>query len=415
MSQGLSIRRAFAWNSFGNALYNFAQWLIIIGLAHLSSPREVGRYSLALAITAPVFLTIGLNLRTAQITDAAGRWALRDYLALRTIVNLVAFAVVALIGLILNQGGAALAFLLVIAAAKSIEGTSQTYYGYFQSNNRLDLVSRSLILRAVLGPSLFLLAYALSGSLVVGAAALAVGWLLPQVLHDRPNAQRLYEAEHGTPIPSLRPIDVPAVASLAKTAAPLGVDAGVSSLAINLPRYAVQGVLGGSALGVYSALSFLAQTVSMLTSSMGSVIVPNLARAHHAGRKAAFVRSLWRLVAFGMVVAGVAIAGTLLVGRQVLDLIFPPEYVNVPLLLVLLLSAATITLQRMLAKSLEASRRFRIYATIDILTAATVGALAWPMTHQWGLLGAAWSLVAGFLIGTLAVLIALLDTVRKMP
>ncbi len=410
-----SVRRNFAWNSVGNALYNLAQWVLVLGLSHLTDPAGVGRFSLALAISAPVFLTVGMNLRTAQATDVAQRWTLGDYLVLRHLLNVVAVLVTLGVGTLLGQRGEGLLVLLTLGIAKCVEAVSQTYYGFFQQHERLDLVSRSLLARSITGPLLFLGAEVATGSLVAAGAGLALGWLVPQLVLDRPNVVRLHRDVLGSAPPPLRPVDRPAVWSLARVSAPLGVDAGISSLAINVPRYAVQVVLGAASLGVYAALSYLAQVVSMVTSSMAAVLVPRLARAHHEGRRRAFVRLLGRLTLFGTGVTAVAVLGSLLLGGPFLRLVFPDGYDRPDLLLALLVGAGATTLQRTLCKGIEAARRFRAYVVVDAVTTAAVAACAVPMVSAWGLVGAAWSLTAGFVVGCVAVGVVLLDIVRTMP
>ena len=44
-------------------VYFTCQWLTLVALARLTTPEDVGLYSLALAVTTPLFLLGGLNLR----------------------------------------------------------------------------------------------------------------------------------------------------------------------------------------------------------------------------------------------------------------------------------------------------------------------------------------------------------------
>ena len=415
MTPGLSIRRNFAWNFAGNVLYNLAQWLLVLALAHLADATVVGRFSLSLAIAAPVFLTIGMNLRNAQATDAARRFHLRDYLALRHLVNVVAALASVAVGVVLGLRGAELLVIVGIAVAKAVEGLSQTYYGYFQQRHRLDLVSRSMLWRSVAGPALFLAAFLATHQLAVAALGLAVGWGSVQVLLDRPNARRIHRGDTGTDVPPLRPVAWPAVRALARRSSPLGVDAGISSLALNVPRYAVQTVLGTAHLGVFASIAYLGQTVSMVTSSMQAVVLPRLAVFHHEGRRRAFVRLIARLALFGLAVTSVGVVGAMLLGRQFLELVLPTEYVRPDLLVVLMVGAGLTTLQRCLCKGVEAAQRFRAYVVIDTVTTASIAVAAWPFTAAWGLMGAAWSLSVGFAVGIIVAGVVLARVVAAMP
>ena len=71
INKPLSLTRNFSWTLIGTLeLYAFCQWGMLVVLAKLCSTLMVGQCALALAITAPVFVFVGLNLRTVQVTDA---------------------------------------------------------------------------------------------------------------------------------------------------------------------------------------------------------------------------------------------------------------------------------------------------------------------------------------------------------
>ncbi len=414
MARALTIRRGFAWNLIGNILYNLGQWLLVLALAHLADPVVVGRFSLGLAITAPVFLTVGMNLRNSQATDAARRFHVRDYLGLRHVLNLASIVVSLAVGAALGLDRAGLLLLAAIGVAKSAEALSQTYYGYFQQHHRIDLLSRSMLARSVAGPTFFLLGYLAVDDVIAGALGLALGWALVQVLLDRPNANRLHMADTGTRIPSVYPLDPATLRRIARRSAPLGLDAGVSSLAINVPRYAVQVALGSALLGVFASLAYLAQTVSLVTASMQAVILPRLAQLHHEGRRQAFTRLLARLALFGIAITSTGVVAALVLGDWFLGLVYPAEYVDQRLFVALMVGAALTTLQRCLCKGVEAAQRFGSYLTVDIVTTVAVALAAVPMTLAWGVYGAAWSLSVGFAVGCVAAGVALAGVLRRM-
>ena len=409
----LSIRRNFAWNLGGLALFNLSQWIVILILARLTDREVVGTYALSLAIAAPVFLTLGMNPTTLMATDARRGWRMREYRSLRIVLNTLAVLVTMAIGYF---GGAQLATLFVLAAvcwSKSVESVSRTYYGLFQQNERLDLVSRSLILRSVLGPLGFFAGVLIGDELVWGCVGLAVGWLVCVVLHDRPAAVGLARAVDISLGQGQR-TDWRAVRSLAFVGAPLGVDAGISSLAINVPRYAIHAILGATSLGVYSALAALAQTVQMISSSLSGAMIARLATYHYQGRKRAFLRLLWILTGVGVGVVLVSMLGALVLGGPFLRLTLGKEYDHVGLLVALMASMGVVTLQRSLCKSIEASRRFKTYVVVDSITTGAVALLATPCVLEWGLVGAAVALAGGFAVGVVAVGVVLTSLTRQM-
>lgn len=410
----LSLRRNFSWNFLGTVSYNLAQWLLLVILARVADAQQVGQFSLMLAISAPVFLTVGMNLRVLQVTDASRSWRLSDYLALRHILNLLAILMTCAIGTVMGLRGVDLAALAVISLAKCVEAVSQTYYAYFQQHDRLDLVARDLIARSITGPSLFFVGLIIGGNLFVGAVGLLLGWLVPQLVLDRPNARRL-AAQGGLALNGKSMLEWQSIITLARKGLPLGIDQGVSSLAINIPRYAVLGVLGAASLGIYASLAYLAQTVQLITGTLATATINRLSIHYHEGHRRAFSRLLGRLVGFGMIVMTIAILGAATLGEPFLRLTLGDEYANESLLIALMLSAGVITIQRALCKGLEAARRFKTYVMVDVATTAGVAGLSWYSIERWGLEGAAVAMAGGFGVGVIVVGAVLFDVIRKMP
>lgn len=410
----LSLKRNFSWNFAGTVTYNLAQWLLLVILAHVADASQVGLFSLMLAISAPVFLTVGLNLRVLQVTDASRSWRLSEYLVLRHVLNVVAVLLTVGVGAIAGLNGMDLVALAIIALAKCVEAVSQTYYAYFQQHDRLDLVARDLVARSASGPILFLIGVAFGGNLVFGAIGLLTGWLIPQLVLDRPNAKRL-AAQGGLALSGEGRLDWRSLGKLARKGVPLGLDQGLSSLAMNIPRYAVQGVLGSASLGIYAALAYLAQTVQLITSTLTTAAMNRLSIHYYEGRKKAFVRLLTRLTAFGMAVMAVAIIGAFFLGEPFLQLVLGEQYADRSLLIALMLSAGVTTFQRALCKGVEAARRFKTYVVVDVATTAGVAALSWYSVERWGLEGAAVAMAGGFGIGIIVVSVVLFRVVREMP
>lgn len=367
-----------------------------------------------LAIAAPVFLTVGMNLRVLQVTDASRIWRLSEYLALRHILNLLAVILTLAVGAIAGLNGVEFGVLAIISLAKCVEAVSQTYYAYFQQHDRLDLVARDLVARSATGPLLFLIGVAFGGSLMFGALGLLVGWLIPQLVLDRPNARRL-AARGGLALRGTGGLDWGSLARLARKGAPLGLDQGVSSLAINIPRYAVLGVMGPASLGVYAGLAYLAQAVELVAGTLMTALLNRLSIHFHQGRKREFVTLLLGVSALGMAVLAVAILGTLLFGEPFLQFTLGAQYAHPSLLVALMLSGGVVSLQRALCKGLEAARRFKTYVVVDVATAAGVALLSWYAIERWGLEGAAVAMAGGFGIGIIVVAVALFDVLRKMP
>jgi O-antigen/teichoic acid export membrane protein len=414
--QGLSLRRNFAWIFAGNVVYFAVQWLLIVAVARVGAPAMVGQYALALALSAPVFMTVGLNLRVVRVTDVRRIWTPRQYSRLRVLSNLAAVAITLLVGVLVGLRGTAFLVLALVALSKSTEATSQVLYGYFQLRERLDLVSRSLLLRAALGAVGFVGVLLVTTELAAACAGLGAGWFTVYLLHDRPRYRKLLESEREAALHDGYDPDQHAstLKALAFKAAPLGVDAGVRSLATNVPRFGVQFLLGTAALGVFTALATLAQLVAMITGSFADSIVGRLAKLVSKDDRSGFLRLLGLLVGFGLGVALLASAATWLVGDFFVSLLLGSEYVNRTVLVLLMIGSGMITFQRSLSRGLQALHRYTGTLVVDCVTLGATVVLALVLIPAYGLPGAAITLGAGFGVGSCLALVLILRSAAAM-
>lgn len=403
----LSLRRNFAWNFVGTITYNLVLWLLIVALAQAGSAAMVGQYALTLAITAPVFMLLGLNLRVVRATDVVGAWDGTTYRRLRAMLNAGSIGVSLAAGFALGLRGEELAVLGVVALSKGAESTSLLLYGLFQLRERLDLVARSMLLRAAVGGAGFVAALLATDRLLAACIGLGVGWLAVYVVHDRAWERRLARGDDASRASGT-------VGALARKAFPLGLDAGVASLATNVPRFAVETVLGTAALGLFAGLAYLSQVVSMIAGTLSDVIVGPLAKVVASGNVQAFRTLLRKLVMFGLAVAGVGAVGAALLGGPVIGLLLGEEFINQPALVTLMVGAGAITTQRCLSRGLQAAHKFWWVMSVDaVILLLTVGAAA-ILVPAYGLTGAAGSLGLGFLGGAVVTMVLLRRVMKSM-
>jgi O-antigen/teichoic acid export membrane protein len=392
----VKLRRSFTWSLVGNLGYNLTQFFLVIALARLGTSSMVGQFALAQAISAPIFLMVGLNLRAVRATDVKRVWSADQYGKLRFVLNVLSLLVTVGVGLIIGLRGTSLAVLVIIAMAKSAEATSQLMYGYFQIRQRLDLVSRSFLLRAGLGAAGFVSALVATGGLPEACLGMLAGWVLVYLVHDAPLERRLLRDDAAI---AGRVNQSATVAQLARKAFPLGLDAGVTSLANNVPRYSIQAQLGTAALGTYAALAYLGQVATMLTGAMADALIGRLAIEADRRDVRAFKRSMTTLLVFGMGVSGVIILGAWAFGAQLIGLLLGDAYVDQPLLIWLVVAAAMTTLQRCLGRGLQATHRYTAVLAVDTVTLVVTLLTVPLLVSAWGTSGAGAGVALAFLVG----------------
>jgi O-antigen/teichoic acid export membrane protein len=381
----LSLPASFSWSLAGNVVYAACQWAMLVVLAKLGSTEAVGRFSLGLAVTAPVILLAGLQLRTVQATDHRDRFRFGDYLGLRLLTTALALAAVGLIVAAAGYGRETALVVLAVGLGKAFEAVADVYYGLFQQRERMERVARALMLQGVLGLAALAVLLHLTGSLVWATAGWAAAAALALTAYTLPAARALARAD------ALRPRWEPrALGRLAWLALPLGVVMMLVSLNTNLPRYFIEGERGERELGIFSAIAYLMAAGNTVVAALGQAVSPRLAKHFAAGDRRAFAALLGKLVGVAVLVGAAGVAVALAAGRPLLTLLYRPEYADHESLLLWVMAASGLGyVASFLGYGMSAARYFRaqlpLFAAVALVTAAACAVLV----PRFGLVGGA--------------------------
>jgi O-antigen/teichoic acid export membrane protein len=421
----LTLRHNFSWTFIGNAVYAACQWGMLVALAKLGNSEMVGQFTLGLAITAPIIMFSNLQLRNLQATDATAQYNFGDYLSLRIISTFLALVIIGAIAIFSGYSWTTSAVIYSVGISKSIEAISDVYYGLLQQNERMDKIAISLMIKGPL--SLFLLSAGIyfTKNILWGVAGLIVAWIIVLVIVDIQNGSLILrylkkihknnvditKKELYSPYPSWHPKKI---INLALLAFPMGFVMLLISLNTNIPRYFLEQNLGVEKLGIFAAIAYLMMVGKTVISALAESADARLAAYYASGELSAFYGLIIRLLSIGFLLGATGILVAIFVGREILTLLYRPEYGEYNNILILVMVSALIDyLFAFLGHGMTAARYFRIQvpllATVSI-TAALSSLLLIPL---WGMQGAAFSLMISTGVGTLGSLGVLIHAYSK--
>lgn len=386
-----SFRSDFLWSLAGNGIYSVAQWGMIVGLAKLASPASVGEYAFALAVTSPIVLFSTLQVRGVLMSDLRDTFSFWTYLRFRILTMLIALAAVGAVCLATRPGAEQALVILGVGTAQAFEFISDIYHGQMQRLDRMDRIARSLFAKGLLSLALFLVGFALSGSVLWAVFGLAMGRAI--VLFT-------YEARLRAwwPAPPARGKwwTPEAWRKLLWTSLPLGIVGTLVSLNTNLPRYFIEGILSKRDLGIYSALASLISVGNLAIVALGQAAFVRLARSYQAADAHAFFGILYKLLALGGALGALAVMTALTAGNMILRILFRPEYAGHADLFAWIMVLGALTYGgSCLGYALTAATCYRPQIPLfGVTVAATVVASA-TLVPRMGLVGAALASVCG--------------------
>ena len=353
-------------------------------LAKLGSASIVGQFTLGLAIGAPVFMFTNLQLRTVQATDVRVECGFADYFTLRLLATFVGLAMVASILLFLHDSATVRAVVFLVAVAKCVECMSDATAGLLQREERLKLVSISLMIRGAGSVLAFLLVFGYFRNLSFALLAMIAVWFAVLIFYDLPNAKQLMGPKEGF----LR-FDAPMLKRLFLLSLPLGWVATLQSLNVNIPRYFLEHYLGLADQGIYASLAYLIVVINLVTFALSQSAATRLAHMFADGRHRDFIRLLAKLSVLGILVAAIGVPLTFLVGRPVLTLVYRPEYADhVGLLALLVVASGVNTIAAFLFCGVTSARAFRMQVPVYLGAAIVVALGSAAFIPRWGLMGA---------------------------
>jgi O-antigen/teichoic acid export membrane protein len=394
MSRPLSLKRNFTFTLFGNFAYGAAQWGMLMVIAKLGSPELLGRFVLAVAVTAPVIMFANLNLRTVLATDAGQAHPFGAYLGLRLLMLAAALAVIAVISLLSGHDMEMALLTLLVGLAKAVESVSDLFQGLMQQQEKMDRMTGSLIVKGLLSLLFFGGAMWATRSLIWAALSMLASWALTLLAYDVGNARACFEEGAA---PSFRPLFAPAGArALFVTSLPLGVSSLLDTLVVNIPRYFVSGLLGERGLGFFAAMAYVPIVGARVIHALGTAALPRLAKHFQRGELAAYRSLLLKVLAFGAAVGAAGVLVAVLGGRPLMTLLYKPEYAQEQGAFVWIMAASGVTYVALFMEyGLGAAQAFWVIPVVIAASSAVLAGACLLLIPRFGATGAAMAMAAG--------------------
>jgi len=412
----LSLKANFRWTLAGNMVNAVSLWGMLTVLARLGSPRVVGQFVLGLSIAAPVMALTMLQLRHVQVTDARREYGFEHYFGMRVIWTVIGLAVIT--GCVLVGGFDAQTawVVMLVGVAKCVDSVTDIVRGLFQQHERMDYSAVSLMLRgpSALGAMALLMWW--TEDIVLAVAAMAIVWIVPFVLYDAVQARYLLSGDTDTngPARRFRPqFTWKVMLALTWIALPLGIVMALISLQVNMPRYFLEGHFGKEALGYFGALAYPMAVGTMVTGALGQAASPRLAR-YFLDDLDAFRTLLGKLLLLAVTLGTILVAGTVLLGRPILALLYGAEYAEYQReFVVLAIGAAVQFVASCWGYGLTAARFFRIQVVLTINSCLATTVAAFFLIPLWGVMGAAGTVLVTSIVTCILFAIAIWWAVRR--
>lgn len=315
----LSRRRWFSdtgWLLGANLARNLGLIVVMVALARFTTPTIVGEYSLALAITTPIFIFAQLGLKGVYLTHKRN-FKLRFYIIVQTLSLLFALIISIIIGQIFFPG----LFEIIILAAfiKLIDSYSDLFSSPLQAYGSSAWIFLGFLASSIIGAlaaSITLLVSA--GNLEVTLLSLAVASIvsaafllwLPALLVAHKNEKAIHNHE----------VNSSAYKVLITASIPAGVGGALLALVASFPQYLLALSWGKSSVGLYAILFYIVMIADIFigTLAQGWILRAKEANKESQDSQKSFFRYtlrtglLWCLLFLPLSIFGVLLASKII-------------------------------------------------------------------------------------------------------
>lgn len=390
----------------GNVFHAFSQWAVITMISAFGGNGAAGNYVLALALTAPIFMFFDLNLRVMRSTDHEYDEKYSSYIGLRFYA--LVCAVVLAISTCLIYYPLRIWIVVPIVAYRIGESISNLAYGGLQRQQSSHLIGGSLTTKGLAALALLgVLVPLTSGNEIIAAIGMAFVSLIWAVFRDLPLAWKINVPD----VPFSKQVvidglkDFTACKRIATRAFPLGFDAGISSIAMNAPKFCIESFLGTETLGVFGILNQLAFSIQKLIGAIGHTGVSVLSKQRSENNRAAFWRLFNKLLTSSAVVGVMAVIGGTFVIPFVMERFLGSDFGDYWLMFSLLLASSVAGMQRIAGRATQACSQYFAYTMFDVVIVIASVVSSIVLVKQYGPFGGGMALAIAFGLGLVVTLI----------
>lgn len=296
---GVGYSKQVTYNTIGNVVSLFCQWLIIMIIPRISDFGDAGVFAVAISVCSILNLFATFSINQYQISDQYVRFSENGYKVCRLVTVAISFILIVPISLLFGYTAEQNLVILLYMVYRNFLHIAYLYTASLQISGRLDYVGIVTGIEGAVSFVVFLASYMATGNLVLSTMAMAViggGSFLLMTLHGYrrfvPTRTRL-KADAS----ELRPLLLLGVPLLLSTVASVTITA--------LPKLVLQADWGDEIVGIFSTLSSPTIIVPTLAISMFAPFIiyfSNIAREGDMRRiRIQYTKAMIILGGFGIV------------------------------------------------------------------------------------------------------------------
>jgi len=401
------MKKNFSWLFIANIFKGFYQWIVLILIVKYYSNYEVAEFTLAYALSAPIFMLTNLQLKSIYIVDYKHEEKQFNYFLLRfltVITSIIGF----LIYFELTQTFSYIFFIIIII--KSIESIFDIIHGYFQKIEAMQYMSKSIIFQSIFSLLTFFISINIQEELYIALIFVAISNILVLIFYD---LRIILQIEKKAIFKiNIFNIDYVFIKYILLNAIPLGIAVFITSYTTNLPRIEVESYLGMESLAYFGAFSYMSIGLFQMLLPLQIIIRSKLAKVLHNKKNHLFFKYLIVSIAITSIFSIVLYSIFSLFGEKIITFVYNKSYSEyIEVLLYLFIGQGILFITGLLNIAVQAYQIFKLQVFISSIVLVFSYSISSYMINTFSLLGASYLVV---FYAFLSLLLYFIVLVRKI-
>lgn len=249
-------RKNFIWNMIGLTLNSFISLFYLVIVTRINGVEKAGVFSFIFAFSLILYTICLYGGRIYQVSDLKNEFTDQQYFSLKHITNFIVLIISIIYIIINNYNIEKTLILMLLMLTRIFESYSDTIYGVFQKNDRLDYVGKSLVLKSMCSLLVFFIVDIFTHNVVLSMFGACVFVIAIYFIYDI-NKLKKYEKFKIE-------LDIKNGKKILFAMKYVCLFSFITSLIINVPRFIVDYMLTDDYLGYFSIIIMIPTAVGLL-------------------------------------------------------------------------------------------------------------------------------------------------------
>lgn len=395
------ISKNILWMFLANLLDAFIKWLTLITIIKLLTLEEVGLYTFAFALTAPIILFSNMKMRAVYLTETTEKYS--SFYGARIFMNVLVFIFLIIIGGLFYSNY--LIPIVLISLWKIMDLQSDIYYSLPHKSMDLVFVSKLMIVKTLIVFLSFVIGILLSGDLNI---TLSIQLIVTIIItfYQKNKIFKKYKVQINFQFQDIKMVLLYCI--------PLGVTQLIVSLNTNVSRYILEYFENVESVAVFSGISYLLVISNVFMNSIAQIFIPFLKNKVERKKYKEFNKLLF--IQFPLLIISVSILILIITysfGNNIISLVYNENFASGNLVFILAIAMVFSAFGWLGDIGLIVIRRIKIQPKISFIVLVINIILSLILIKNLGIIGAGYTLVIVNLIQFILRYLVLIKNISK--